>query len=373
MRLRLAPLVCLALGACAPEPPRRPALQVGAVLSQAPVEGFARALVPRPFAFPDDHGPHPAFRIEWWYFTGNLEDAAGRRFGYQLTFFRNALRPDAPDSPSAWAAREVWMGHLAVSDPAARRFHAFERFERGALGLAGARAAPFEVWTGSWSARGSDAGPFPLRLQAEEGDVALELTLEPQKQLVLQGDRGLSQKGREPGNASYYYSFTRLATRGTLRTPDGEHAVQGGSWLDREWSTSALEPDQAGWDWLALQLDDGRELMLYQLRARDGAPTPQSAGTLVEADGTSRRLALDDFTLESLDTWSSPRSGAVYPSRWRVLVPLAQLELDVRPVLADQELDLSFRYWEGAVDVRDADGPVGRGYVELTGYDRPAR
>jgi predicted secreted hydrolase len=357
----------LALAGCGPERPQtREALSVGEALSGAPAEGFERALEPRAFAFPADHGPHPGFRTEWWYFTGNLESTDGRRFGFQLTFFRNALAPEPPDSPSAWAARDVWMAHLALTDVESGRFHAFDRFERGALDLAGVRPEPLAVWTGPWRAASTGGETFPLRLQAAQDDVSIDLLLEPAKDLVLQGDRGLSQKGAEPGNASYYYSFTRLATRGTVRTGEDELDVQGSSWLDREWSTSALEAGQVGWDWFALQLADGRELMLYQLRRDDGSPSSESSGTLVAADGTTRHLARDDFRIEPIATWTSPRSGAVYPARWRLTVPSESIELEVRPVLADQELDLAFRYWEGAVDVTGT--AAGRGYVELTGY-----
>ncbi len=204
------------------------------------------------------------------------------------------------------------MAHLALTDVAAGRFHAFERFERGALGLAGARAESFAVWTGPWIAEGVGAGTFPMRLLAVQDDVALDLVVEPAKELLLQGEHGLSQKGAAPGNASYYYSYTRLATRGRLRTAAGEHAVEGSSWLDREWSTSALEQGQVGWDWFALQLDDGRELMLYQLRGQDGSPSPESAGTLVAADGSSRALAprLLDRPARALD---EPRLGRRVP------------------------------------------------------------
>ena len=357
----------LALAACSPAPqPPEATLSVATSLAAEPEAGFERALEPRTFAFPADHGPHPGFQIEWWYFTGNLEDAAGRRFGYQLTFFRSALARELPKRESRWAARDAWMAHFALTDVAGGAFQAFERFERGALDLAGARAEPFAVWTGAWRADGLESSTFPVRLRAEQGEIAVDLTLEPDKPLVLQGDRGLSQKGERRGNASYYYSFTRLATRGEVRTEDGAWSVTGSSWLDREWSTSALEPGLAGWDWLALQLDDGRELMLYQLRRDDGSSAPLGAGSLIERDGSTRALALADVSLEVLDTWRSPATSTTYPSRWRVRVPSAELELELRPVLADQELDLTFRYWEGAVDVSGSH--AGRGYVELVGY-----
>jgi len=367
--MRAAWIALLLLTACTQQlPPPDEVLSVATSLSAEPDPRFERALEPRAFVFPADHGPHSSFQIEWWYFTGNLTDPKGRRFGYQLTFFRSALEADPPQRASQWAARDAWMAHFALTDVADGAFHAFERFERGALGLASAQAEPFAVWTGPWRADGAAGTTFPIRLQAEQGELAIDLALDPLKPVVLQGDRGLSQKGERRGNASYYYSCPRLETRGSIRTPQGTFDVSGTSWLDREWSTSALEPGQVGWDWFALQLDDGRELMLYRIRREDGTPGPHSAGTLIEADGSSRSLALDAFTIDVLETWKSPKSSVVYPARWRVRVPSAGLELDVRPALADQELDLTFRYWEGAVDV--AGSQTGRGYVELVGYRR---
>ena len=358
----------------------RAGLSLQETLGGADTVGYARATAVRSLDFPGDHGAHPDFRNEWWYLTGNLETAGGRRFGYQVTFFRTALAPAAPapvhaaDS-SRWRTRQAWMAHLTVADVGAERFHAFERFERGALGLAGATLEPaVRVWTGGWELSGGADG-FPSRLSATVDSVGLELALAPVKPPVLQGDRGLSRKGPEPGNASYYYSMTRLRTEGSITTPDGTFAVEGSSWLDREWSTSVLSEGVVGWDWFALQLEDGREVMLYELRGADGTASPFSSGVVVGATGEpSGKLGPADFSIEVLDRWASPRDGSRYPSRWRVRIPRHSLDLEVRPVLADQELRLSFRYWEGAVDVlpwsssdRDA-APAGRGYVELTGY-----
>jgi predicted secreted hydrolase len=338
--------------------------------------GFRRVTGPRTFEFPADHGPHPGFRTEWWYFTGNLETAGGHRFGYQLTIFRNQTAPAAPDSHSAWATNEVYMAHMAVTDAGAGRFHAFERFARGAAGLAGAQAEPFRVWLEDWriEARpGGSAEPtglLPLRLVASEGDVTLALDVHPGKPPVLQGVDGYSRKGPEPGNASHYYSFTRLPTEGRLEIAGRAYDVTGSSWLDREWSTSALGPDQEGWDWFALQLDDGTELMLYILRLRDGSPDTFSRGVFVHPDGTALHLTTADFHVGVTARWQSPRGGS-YPARWRIAVPAAGLELEIVPILADQEHDAFVRYWEGAVDVTGRSGGsavAGRGYVELTGY-----
>ncbi len=359
-------------------PPEGPTLTVAESLGGGDSgEGYARAFTPRAFRFPEDHGPHPEFRTEWWYWTGNLETAEGRRFGYQFTLFRSALAPEAPERASRWGARQVYLGHFTVTDVEAGRFHAFERFSRGALGLAGSQAEPFRVWLEDWEARAGGDGVFPMRLRASAGGVTLELSLEAGKAPVLQGDKGLSQKSAEPGNASYYYSLTRMPSRGTVTVDGRAFPVTGTSWMDREWSTSALGPDQVGWDWFSLQLSDGSELMYYQLRKKDGSADPFSAGMLVPPQGEPVRLTREDVRLEVLDTWKSPRSGGVYPARWRLTVPSRQLQLTVTPLLADQELPVSFRYWEGAnrLEGTHAGQPVtGLGYVELTGYaDAPER
>ena len=330
--------------------------------------GFAQAVAPRPLAFPADHGPHPDFRTEWWYYTGNLRTTAGRHVGFQLTFFRVALAPAAAARPSAWATRQLYLAHFAVTDTAGRRFHAARRTSRAALGLAGAEAAPFHVWVERWTA---EADGETTRLRADEDDVAIDLRLSPAKPVALQGDRGLSRKGPEPGNASLYYSVTRLRARGVVRLPGETLDVSGAAWMDREWSTSALGPRVEGWDWFAVQLDDGRDLMVYVLRRRDGTTDPLSAGTLVAADGTTRPLAARDVRVEALDHWTSPRTGVRYPSRWHLDVPSAALQLEIRPRLADQELVVGTRYWEGAVAVAglsDGRAASGQGYVELVGY-----
>ncbi len=365
----VAALAAPAIPADAPSAPQAPRDAVTEVLGASP-EGFARATAVRAFRFPEDHGPHAEFRAEWWYFTGNVVATGGRRFGFQLTFFRFALSPQVPARASAWATNQVYMAHFAVSDVAAGRFHAAEAFSREALDLAGARAAPFRVWLGSWQAH-ADGEFFPLRLTAEDAGYAIDLRLEAGKPVILNGESGLSRKSAEPGNASYYYSIPRIPASGRIATPAGTWQVQGSAWLDREWSTSALGADQVGWDWFALQLSDGRDLMVYRLRNRDGGTDPASAGTLVEADGRARPLAADGFALEVLDHWSSPRDGARYPSRWRLRVPSAAIDVEITPEMPDQELDLTFRYFEGASRVTGTSGSArvtGHGHVELTGY-----
>lgn len=339
-------------------------------LLSGPAEDFARAVTPRPFVFPQDHGAHPEFRTEWWYLTGNLAASSGRRFGYQFTLFRSALAAGEPERASRWAAHQVYMAHLALTDVENRQLHAFERFARGAAGLAGVEIEPFRAWLEDWELSSRSSSP-PFRLRAATNDIALDLELDALKPLVLQGEAGLSRKGRETGNASYYYAFTRLGTTGRLRLDGLELEVEGTSWLDREWSTSALEAGQSGWDWFALHLDDGTDLMVYQMRREGGRPDPVSRGSLIDNDGAKVDLDWEDFRLEVLDRWTSPSTGTAYPAAWRLHLPREKLTLRIDPLVPDQELRLAVIYWEGAVTAEgDRDGvPItGRGYVELTGY-----
>ena len=354
-----------------PEGPDSEALSLTEILGSGSTAGYTRATEPRVFRFPEDYGAHEDFRTEWWYFTGNLTTAGGRRFGYQFTLFRNALSPEAPERVSDWATRQVFMAHFALTDQQGETFQAFERFSRGAAGLAGVEATPFRAWLDDWEIRGGEDPP-PFQLRVAEGGTGIELELETAKPVVFNGDQGLSQKGRQPGNASYYYSLTRMPTRGTVTVGYKTFQIQGSSWLDREWSTSVLEEGQIGWDWFALQLSDGTDLMVYQLRRTGGVTDPLSSGTLVKEDGTATSLTSADFSIQSLDSWTSPATDTEYPSAWRVQVPAEEIDLRVTPLLPDQELNLSFRYWEGAVSVAGTSGsqPVtGRGYVELTGYE----
>jgi predicted secreted hydrolase len=376
MMTRIAALsIAMVVVACGSERDSAPEtrLSVLETLARADTAGYERAFEPRPFVFPEDHGPHPSFRTEWWYVTGNLTSADSRDYGFQLTIFRSALAPESPDSPSGWATNQAYMAHFTVTDVQAGAFSAHERFARGAAGLAGATAEPLTVWLGDWSIVGMTAETFPLRVQAAADGLAIDLTLEAGKPPVLQGDRGLSQKGPGPGNASHYYSLTRMPTRGSLVADGDTIAVTGLAWLDREWSTSALSADQVGWDWFALQLDDGWDMMAYRLRRPDGTADEWSEAVIVDPSGTATRLRFgDEIALESTGTWSSPVDGAVYPSGWRIQVPARGWDFAIEPRIPDQELDLSFRYWEGAVSVagRGEGGMAvgGRGYVELTGY-----
>ena len=335
-----------------------------AALLGSDTEGFPKAIEARQFRFPADHGPHPEYRNEWWYVTGNLDGDSGRRFGFELTVFRFALAPSPPGGSSAWRSNQVYIAHLALTDAEDERFLVDQRYARGALGLAGAGADPFRVWIGDWSIA-AEPGTERWRLDAAGEDFGLALELIAEKPPVLNGDAGLSQKSDTPGNASYYYSMTRLSTRGSVEVNGRRFDVSGLSWLDREWSSSALDAGQQGWDWFALQFDDGSDLMFYNIRRAGGGADPNSAGTFVRADGTPWHLDPDDVEITVTDTWDSPLGGR-YPARWSV-----EVALDVRPVMADQELSTTVRYWEGAVDVsgtRSGRAIHGRGYVELTGY-----
>ncbi|HVO09671.1 MAG TPA: lipocalin-like domain-containing protein [Vicinamibacteria bacterium] len=354
-----------------------PIASAGVRLELAPaleVSGFSRVQKARPFTLPADHGPHFEYQTEWWYVTGNLVAADGGRFGFQLTFFRRGLSPGPPPAGPGLSTNQVYFAHLALTDVGAGRHLAAERFERGAGGLAGASAEPFRVWLEDW--RLEDGGaPGGWRLSAADPATGLlvDLRLRPQKPLVAHGDRGVSAKGEEPGNASYYVGYTRIAASGRVGVGDQQRSAAGEAWFDHEWSTSALGGGDVGWDWFSLQLGDGRELMCYRIRRADGSCEPVSAGTLVDGDGRARRLARDEVRIEALRRWKSAATGVSYPSGWRVEVPSAGLRLRVEPWLEDQEMRTSFVYWEGAVRVqgegREGAGE-GQGYVELTGYAR---
>jgi predicted secreted hydrolase len=342
-------------------------------LREVAAPGFARAVAPIELQFPRDHGPHPNFKTEWWYLTGNLEDPTQRHFGYELTFFRNAVSPRASDPHSAWSTNQAYMAHFAVTDSSAGRFYQAERFSRGALGLAGAESAPLRVWLDDWSLNGTSnddrcRGCQTLTLSGRTNDVVLRLTLRSTKPVVLQGDAGWSQKSLDPGNASYYYSLTRLVSQGTLQIGDRVYSVSGTSWLDREWSTSMLAPDQQGWDWFALQFAEGTELMYYRLRTVDGGVAATSAGVWVDRDGVSTAIAAGDIALTVLEEWQSPATGTRYPVRWRLRVTQYRIDVELEPTMNAQELTGTFHYWEGAVRVLEAGTAVGTGYVELTGY-----
>ncbi|ULA64242.1 MAG: AttH component of AttEFGH ABC transport system [Nitrospira sp.] len=352
-------------------------LTSGAVAAPADPAGtsFRPAQEGYRYEFPRDHGSHDTFRTEWWYYTGHLETAEGRRFGFELTFFRRGIEPDQIETrPSRWSVDQLYLAHLAITDVTGRRFHFHDRISRAGLGKAGADATHLNVWLDQWRAESPEQSE-QHRLNAKADGVALALTLEPTKPLVIHGEHGISKKGAAAGQASHYYSFTRLKTGGTLTLGTETFRVTGTSWMDHEFGSADLSPELVGWDWFSIHLSDNRELMVYRLRLADGTSDPASSGTLVEADGRTQHLSASDIELTPLTSWTSPASKATYPQQWRVTIPSLNLSLELTPLLADQELRTSrstqVTYWEGAVDAigTERDQPIrGKGYIELTGY-----
>jgi predicted secreted hydrolase len=336
-------------------------------------DGFRLAVPPYTFAFPYDHAAHPSYRTEWWYYTGHLR-AGERRFGYELTFFRIALPFHGSAKGSAWRARQVIFRHLALTDETGRKFRSDDRAERAVLDLAGADSTRYLVWLGDDYA-GLEGDRSTHRLVGSTPEFALDLKLTPERPPVVHGHDGVSQKSEGLGNASHYYSFTRLATRGRVVVGGDTLAVEGRSWMDHEFGSDRLRDTHTGWDWFAVQLADGRDLMLYRMRTIDGRVDSCSSGTLVEADGHAEPIERAEFTTRPLGEWLSPKTGGRYPSGWQVRVPGDGIDLKLVPTIPDQELVAptmgGVAYWEGSVRVSGTSGgePVrGEGYVELTGY-----
>ena len=336
-------------------------------------QGWAIAVPGYHLVFPQDHFAHYQFRTEWWYFTGNLKTADGRAFGYQLTFFRHGYRPPRDRDPvtSRFVMNDVKFAHFAVTDVSTGKFYFDDRVSRGAFGEAGFGDGTRLAWIDDWE---SDfEGDF--RLKATTKDYAIQLILRPEKPVVLQGENGLSQKADGQGHASYYYSITRLSTSGTVKIGDTSYAVEGGSWFDREWATNQLTPEQSGWDWFAIQLSDGSDLMLYQMRRKDGGIDSHSGGKWIAADGSTADVGAKEFQLERKKSWESPTSKTTYPVEWRLSIARLNLELQIVPPVINQELNLAVVYWEGCIRLmgRRAGKPVsGVGYMELTGYQEEA-
>ena len=346
-------------------------VSLSTVLGNTDTAGFKKAIKPRKFTFPADYGPHPDFKTGWWYYTGNLDTRDGRHFGYELTFFRIAVSPDSVRSKSDWATNQFYMAHFTVTDVRNQQFYDYQRFSRAALQLAGAQAKPFNVWLYDWRVMGGDKHADTVYVQAADSGIAIDLKLLASKPPVLEGNHGLSQKGTRPGNASYYFSVPRLHTQGTVEIHDQKYSVIGNSWMDREWSTSMLEKDLAGWDWFSLQLDNGWDLMYYQLRKTNGEVASTSDGALIDPKGKKTDLPYDIVQLSSTGTWKSPSDNATYPSGWKLKVPDKKIDLTITPYIPNQELTTSVRYWEGCVQIKGSMNgkPVkGSGYVELTGY-----
>ena len=353
-----------------------PAASVTEFLSGESSDAFARATVPNNIEFPRDLGSHPDYQTEWWYYTGNLKDETGREFGYQFTIFRQAMAPESERTAdeSEWRTSQIWFAHFTISDIENGDFYPFEKFSRGAAGLAGATAEPYHVWIEDWQVEEQADGR--VHMTADAGEIALDLMLTQTRPPVLHGLGGLSQKGPTEGNASYYYSLIDQTSVGTVRIKDETFSVEGHSWKDHEYSTSVLEEGATGWDWVSLQFDNNAKnaLMLFQIRRDDGSVQPESSASWIEADGSNSYLKAEDFELEITDWWTSDATGIEYPAGWRLTIPEIDLELTGSPKMNNQELVVSAVYWEGAVEFEGtlAGEPItAEGYFELTGYTAP--
>lgn len=344
-------------------------------LEAALTEPYRMALRGYRYQFPADHFNHPDFRTEWWYYTGNLRDASGRRFGFELTFFRHAVTPE--HEKGIWDIRDVWLAHFAVSDIDGNRFYHTERLNRAGPKIAGVDSTARRIWNGNWSVHWTGD---TQQLQAIADRFQIELTMTSAKQPVIHGADGISQKAPGLGRASHYISLTRLQVRGAVTAGGTSTDVTGTAWMDHEFFTHQLESGQTGWDWFSLQFNDNSELMLFRLRRKDGRADPFSAGTYIDSGGKTRHLGSTDFSLTPGRTWTSPETKGVYPVRWSIGVPSLNIEAEVAARLLQQELAGAKRavgaYWEGAIEVagtRQGSPLHGVGYLEMTGYAAPVR
>ncbi len=331
---------------------------------------YKKAIEIRDFDFPRDLGAHPEYLTEWWYYTGNLLSEDGRHFGYQLTFFRRAISGKLEiSSDSAWASNQVYLAHFAITDTSNNQHYVFDQISRGAAGLAGTSTDPlFSIWLKDWEVIQIEENLFQMKAITEK--IEIELLLTDIKGISLHGNQGLSQKGAEVGNASYYFSQTRLMTSGMIRIAEEKYTVSGYSWMDHEFGTSTLGVDQIGWDWFSIQLNDETEIMLFQIRENDGSISQFSSGSVINRNGITENLEKNDINIEVLDTWQTP-DRINYPGKWKITVDKLDLALEIIPVIEDQEMNLFFRYWEGAVQINGKFGEKevsGYGFVELTGY-----
>jgi predicted secreted hydrolase len=326
---------------------------------------FIKALPGYKYEFPRDHFSHPDFQTEWWYYTGNLATQTGRRFGYELTFFRAALQPNV-EQKSIWSTRDAYMAHLALTDVEGKQFFHAERLNRTGPGLAGVDPKTERIWNGNWSCH---LTPGKHTLLATDQNFSFNLALTPAKPHVIHGPNGVSQKGPNPGQASHYISFPRLATQGQIQLNGATHQVQGNTWMDHEYFSSELDPNLAGWDWFSIQLDNQTELMLYRLRQKDGQSSPFSAGTFIDQKGQTTHLTSSDIQFTPQRLWKR------YPVEWQIRIPTLHIELNAKPLLDDQELlsksKLTPSYWEGAMQFTGTHSA--RGYLEMTGYDNRVR
>ena len=350
-------VLCLVSVLCACSDQDSRPLSMNVLYENPNIEGFAKADKVVPFEFPHDHAEHVEFQTEWWYLVGVVEDATQRTFGFQFTLFRQALSPHVP-SKSPWRNGQIYMAHFAVSDVEKEDHVAFERFSRGHDQLAGVTAEPFVAFIEDWTVRSVGAAFSPLELRSHAEGYAIELRLEATKPPVLHGDAGLSWKSAT--NASYYYSMPRLETSGTLTTPEGRFKVIGAAWLDREWSTGILNPNYTGWNWLAVHLADGQDLVVFNLTPKDNNTPLMPVGMLVDENGTRDRLDGSDWRLTPLRYWRA------WPVEWQL--DLFDRTLVIEAAFDDQLMTTSVRYWEGVVFVFENEKRIGEGYLELTGY-----
>ncbi len=349
-----------------------------ALLTLSPLAPQYRTAVPGyRFEFPRDYFDHPDFQTEWWYYTGNLISANGRRYGFELTFFRQAVTRD-PAQADTWDVKDLYLAHLALSDLDGRQFYHSERMNRAGPGIAGVSQSNARIWNGNWRIQwvGSDQ-----KLEAIDKQFQLHLTLHPEKPPVIHGENGVSQKSEGAGHASYYISLTRLTANGQIELNGEQFEVSGLAWMDHEFFTHQLESNQIGWDWLSLQLQDNTELMLFHIRRGDRSLDPFSAATYVDPQGKSTHLRAGEFTLQPLaETWSSPATRATYPIAWKITIPKLGIELEAHTALAAQEFagktKIAPSYWEGAITLQGHRGQMplsGVGYLEMTGYDRAVK
>jgi len=347
--------------------------------ASASAQDYPVAVAGKQFDFPRDHGSHPDFRTEWWYLTGNLESADGSRFGYQFTIFRSRLVPPGAEADSPLFPSQIFLGHFAISDLAAERHHSWERLGRVGLGQATASETTLDVHLGDWRLWFEDDTPGSevLRLEAGEGDKHLSITMRPQKPLVIHGTDGVHIKGEDADQASYYLSWTRLHTEGELTIGGETMQASGLSWMDHEYGSTWLGEDEVGWDWFALQLDDGTDAMLYRLRRRDGSPNPNATGSIIDSEGNVRLIQKVEYELEETAWWTSPETDARYPVEWRITIPGDDTDLRIASVFNEQEMRMTrytgASYYEGAINVEgtwQGQPATGRGYMELVGYSR---
>jgi predicted secreted hydrolase len=334
------------------------------------------------YSFPRDHFSHPEFQTEWWYYTGNVHTREGRRFGFELTFFRQGVdRSSTP--PETWDVRDIWFAHLALSDLDGENFLYTERFNRAGPGVAGADVDQARVWNGNWQAQWkldahAPGGMVSQQLDAVADRFSFDFNLTTMKPPIIHGENGVSEKAEGPGHASHYISYTRLATNGSIMLDGRLFNVSGESWMDHEFFTHQLARNQTGWDWFSLQLSDGTEIMLYQLRRKDGSADPYSAGTYVDSQGHKIHLSSREFSLTPGKLWTSPKSRGRYPVDWRIQIPSLGVDANVKARLLNQELvggtNAIPTYWEGCIGVsglKRGHALAGSGYLEMTGYAGP--